>query len=67
MGSAADNIIGLYHSNAAFGGEPLCHASMAPEEYRALLSANHFEVVDFRAEDPDCGGHTVWLTRQAGE
>ena len=48
-----------------FGGEPLYHASLAPDEYRALLDANHFEVVDFRPEDPDCGGHTIWLARQA--
>lgn len=48
-----------------FGGEPLYHASLAPEEYRALLDANHFEVVDFRSEDPSCGGHTIWLARQA--
>jgi cyclopropane fatty-acyl-phospholipid synthase-like methyltransferase len=48
-----------------FGGEPLYHASLAPGEYRALLNANHFEVVDFRAEDPDCGGHTIWLARVA--
>lgn len=48
-----------------FGGEPLYHASLAPEEYRALLAANGFEVVDFRPEDPDCGGHTVWLARVA--
>jgi 2-polyprenyl-3-methyl-5-hydroxy-6-metoxy-1,4-benzoquinol methylase len=48
-----------------FGGEPLYHASLAPEEYRVLLAANGFEVVDFRPEDPDCGGHTVWLARVA--
>lgn len=48
-----------------FGGETLYHASLAPEEYRALLAANGFEVVDFRADDPDCGGHTIWLARVA--
>lgn len=48
-----------------FGGEPLYHASLAPEEYRSLLAANGFEVVDFRPEDPGCGGHSVWLARLA--
>lgn len=48
-----------------FGGEPLYHASLSPDEYRALLAANGFEVVDFRPEDPDCGGHTIWLARVA--
>lgn len=50
-----------------FGGEPLYHASLSPEEYRALLRDNGFDVVDHKVEDPDCGGHTVWLARQAGE
>ena len=47
-----------------FGGEPLYHASLAPEEYRSLLSDHGFDVVNFKAEDPDCGGHTVWLARR---
>lgn len=46
-----------------FEGEPLFHASLAPEEYRALLGAQGFAVLEHRAEDPDCGGHTVWLAR----
>jgi SAM-dependent methyltransferase len=49
-----------------FQGEPLYHASLDPAEYRALLSANGFEVVHHAAEDPDCGGHTVWLARRVG-
>ena len=42
-------------------GEPLYHASLAPDEYRSLLVANGFGVVAHMAEDPQCGGHTVWL------
>jgi SAM-dependent methyltransferase len=45
-------------------GEPLYHASLAPDEYRALLAANDFTVVAERMEDPDCGGHSVWLARR---
>ena len=45
-------------------GEPLYHASLDPAEYRALLAANGFAVIDHKAEDPDCGGHTVWLARR---
>jgi SAM-dependent methyltransferase len=45
-------------------GTPLYHASLAPDEYRALLAANEFDVVDFVPEDPSCGGHTVWLARR---
>lgn len=50
-----------------FGGEVLYHASLDPDEYRELLGANGFEVIDFVAEDPSCGGHTIWLARQASE
>jgi SAM-dependent methyltransferase len=46
-----------------FEGEPLYHASLAPEEYRRLLGENGFSVVDHVVEDAACGGHTVWLAR----
>lgn len=44
-------------------GEPLYHASLSPDEYRSLLDASGFDVVRHVANDPDCGGHTVWLAR----
>jgi hypothetical protein len=44
-------------------GEPLFQASLAPAEYRALLEAHGFAVVSYAAEDPDCGGHTIWLAQ----
>jgi SAM-dependent methyltransferase len=45
-------------------GDPLYHASLAPDEYRSLLATNEFEVVDFVPEDPSCGRHCVWLARR---
>ncbi len=42
-------------------GEALYHASLAPEEYRALLADAGFTVVAHKANDHDCAGHTVWL------
>jgi trans-aconitate methyltransferase len=45
-------------------GEPLYHASLAPEEYRTLLAEHGFDVVRERMEDPECGGHSVWLARR---
>ena len=48
-----------------FEGEALYHASLGPAEYRALLAAHGFVVEAHRAEDPACGGRTVWLARQA--
>jgi len=61
----------LFTSGPAFGeaigtleGEPLYHASLGPQEYRLLLDRNGFDVVAHVAEDPDCGGRTVWLARR---
>ena len=48
----------------SFEGEPLYHGSLDPAEYRSLLDANGFAVVEHVAEDPDCGGHTIWLARR---
>ncbi|SFP60473.1 class I SAM-dependent methyltransferase [Tranquillimonas alkanivorans] len=45
-------------------GHPVYHASLSPAEYRAHLGACGFDVLDFRPEDPDCGGHSVWLARR---
>jgi SAM-dependent methyltransferase len=50
-----------------YAGEPLYHASLAPDEYRALLAENGFAVVRHVAEDPDCGGRTVWLAQRGDE
>lgn len=44
-------------------GEPLYHASLAPEEYRALLEANGFTVIQSCLRDPECGEATVWLAQ----
>ncbi|SFK45465.1 class I SAM-dependent DNA methyltransferase [Methylocapsa palsarum] len=49
--------MGEYH------GEPLYHASLDVAEYHALLDQNGFQVVSFALEDPDCGGHTIWLAK----
>jgi SAM-dependent methyltransferase len=45
-------------------GEPLYHASLAPDEYRSLLAANNFSVIAEKMEDLECGGHSVWLARR---
>lgn len=47
-----------------FGGEPLYHASLDASEYRSLLGRNGFSVVSHVADDPDCGGHTIWLAQR---
>ena len=45
-------------------GWPVHHASLAPEEYRRLLSEAGFAVIEYRPEDPDLDHHTVWLARR---
>jgi SAM-dependent methyltransferase len=45
-------------------GEPLYHASLAPDEYRALLEANGFDLVHCAIRDPGCGEATVWIARR---
>jgi hypothetical protein len=56
-GPSDGEAIGTFH------GEPLYHASLAPDEYRALLRRHGFDVISHRAEDPGCGGRTIWLAR----
>ena len=48
-----------------FEGEDLYHASLAPEEYKALLALRGFQVMSHVIEDAGCGGHTVWLAKRA--
>jgi SAM-dependent methyltransferase len=57
---------GPQHGEAigSFRGEPLYHASLSPDEYRALLLENGFECVAEKMEDPECGLHSVWLARR---
>jgi SAM-dependent methyltransferase len=47
----------------SYKGQPLFHASLDPDEYRALLHEHGFEVILHVAEDAACGGHTIWLAR----
>ena len=48
----------------SFEGEPLYHSSLDAADYRDLLAQNGFALVAHKAEDPDCGGHTVWLAQR---
>ena len=58
-GPAAGESIGSYRDDALY------HASLDPQEYRELLASHRFQVLDYVAEDPECGGHTVWLAQKA--
>ncbi|WP_269713854.1 class I SAM-dependent DNA methyltransferase [Caulobacter sp. NIBR2454] len=60
-GPAAAEVIGEYR------GEPLYHSSLDPSEYRDLLEGHGFQVLRHVVEDPDCGGHTIWLAKFSGK
>ena len=45
-------------------GEPLYHASLAPDEYRSLLAEAGFEVVSFKPGMPLDDGPSVWITQR---
>lgn len=47
----------------AWRGEALYHASLAPSEYECLLLANGFTDIEHAADDPSCGGATIWMAR----
>jgi ubiquinone/menaquinone biosynthesis C-methylase UbiE len=42
-------------------GDKLYHASLDTQEYALLLERHGYSVVLHRVQDPDCGGHTVWI------
>ena len=45
-------------------GDALYHASLDTREYARLLDRYGYSVVLHRIEDPDCGGHTVWIAQR---
>ena len=48
------------------GGESLYHASLDLAEYRSLLEAHGFHVLQLVVDDAACGGATVWIARYRG-
>lgn len=45
-------------------GAAVYHASLDPREYRQLLDAHGFEEIAFKAEDPECNQHSIWMARK---
>ncbi len=43
------------------GGETVYHASLSPDEYRALLSLAGFDKIIFTPEDKNCAGRSILL------
>jgi len=47
------------------GDDRVYHSSLSPDEYARILARRHIEIVEFKAEDPDCDFQTVLLARKA--
>lgn len=45
-------------------GLSVYHASLSPDEYRALFAEHGFDEISFTPEDPGCKGHSVWMARR---
>lgn len=45
------------------GGETVYHASLSPDEYRALLSLAGFDEIIFTPEDKNCAGRSILLAK----
>ena len=46
------------------GESELYHASLDPEEYRALFEEHGFEELGFWPEEPACNGRSIWMARR---
>lgn len=42
-------------------GHALFHSSLNPDEYRKLLHDNGLDEISYSPNNPDCGGHTIWV------
>jgi SAM-dependent methyltransferase len=58
-GPAEGEAIGSYR------GDPLFHASLAPEEYQSILVRHGFKSLAHAVNDLEAGGRTVWLAQRA--
>jgi len=73
-GHAATRAVLMFNSGPEHGeavgsyrGDPLYHASLAADEYEALLGRSGFEVSEHVANDGRAGGRTVWLCRRLAD
>lgn len=47
-----------------FNGHELYHASLSPDEYRALLIEHGFGLLSYKLEDQNCGNRSIWLAKK---
>ena len=58
---------GLAHGEGigCYRGDPLYHASFSDAEYKSLLGATGFELLEHAIGDPAKGGRIVWIARKS--
>jgi trans-aconitate methyltransferase len=58
--------VGTYEGNVIghVCKETVYHSSLSPKEYRDILSELDIDVIEFVAEDPECGMATIILARK---
>ena len=49
----------------SFQGEPLYRPSLEPHQYREAFVRAELAEIDYRPEDPACGGRSIWYLRKA--
>ena len=67
IGGALVFTSGVFESEEVGGDlfeDLLYHASLDSSEYAELLDRHGCEVIVHNVEDPECGGHTVWIARK---
>lgn len=42
-------------------GEDLYHSSLSSSEYKQILKRYGFELLEYKLQDKDCNGHSIWL------
>ena len=47
-----------------FNGHDLYHASLSPDQYRQLFIDHGFGLIQYKIEDQNCGGRTIWLAKK---
>ena len=45
------------------GGTNLFHGSLDTHQYRSLLEAHNFRILQYNEDDPECGNATVWMAQ----
>ena len=48
------------------GGVNLFHGSLDAHQYRSILEAHGFRILQYREDDPECGHAAIWMAQLSG-